>query len=380
MNSLNGSKKCIFVANTAFTIINFRKELIQTLINNSYEVIVACPKSCSLMNEDNVVDAIESIGATHNSIPLSRNGINFLSEIILFISLILLFKKHKPAIVLNYTIKPTIYSSLAARLSCRAKIFSTITGIGYLFSNNTIKNRFLALIVKFEYFFALKCNSLVFFQNNDDLTLFNKMGLLNNISTKIVNGSGVNLNDFQLTGKEKLEYSFLMVGRILKDKGIGEYIAAARHLKKKYPKTKFQVLGPLDNNPAAYKMEDVNAWQVEGVIEYIPATKDVRSYLEKAEVFVLPSYREGTPRSILEAMSMSMPIITTDVPGCRETVIPGLNGFLVEVKNFQSLANAMESFIIDRNLVKVFGDSSRELACKKYDVKRVNESILSEIL
>ncbi|MFT4781975.1 MAG: glycosyltransferase involved in cell wall biosynthesis [Pseudohongiellaceae bacterium] len=373
-------KKVVLVANTAFTILNFRKELIQSLIKENYEVIIACPMSCSLMNESNVGKEIETIGATHYSIPLSRIGTNPLSEIKLFLSLLRLYRKEQPGVILNYTIKPTIYSSLAAKLSCRAKVFSTITGIGYIFSNESLKSQLLALIVKSQYWLALKCNRLVFFQNNDDVSLFKKIGLLNNIPTRIVNGSGVNFNDFQSTEKEKLNCSFLMVGRILKDKGIDEYISAARQLKKQYPEAKFQLLGPLDSNPMSYKIADVNTWQKEGVIEYIPSTKDVRSHLDLAEVFVLPSYREGTPRSVLEAMAMKMPIITTNAPGCKETVVDGENGFLVDVKNSTQLAEAMEKFIVNKSLISKMGEASFKMAQQKYDVNIVNKSILNEIL
>jgi glycosyltransferase involved in cell wall biosynthesis len=380
--SINIQPKVILVANAAFTILNFRKELIQTLLDKGYQVIVACPKECTLMHSNNVYESFEKIGAIHYEIPLSRSGTNPFSEIKLFLSLIKLYRAYKPEIVLNYTIKPTIYSSIASLFSKNTRVYSTITGLGFIFTNNsnTLKDKTISFIVKLQYFLALKFNDLVFFQNNDDLTLLKNLGLLNGVKTKIVNGSGVDMNHFRTRGSEKLKRSFLMVARILKDKGIDEYISAARILKNKYPDAIFQLLGPVDNNLAAYTFSDIEKWQQEGVITYIPPTDDVREYLDRSEVFVLPSYREGTPRSTLEALAMGLPIVTTNAPGCKETVINGKNGFIVEVKNHIELASAMEKFIVSPQIIKKMGQESFKLASDKYDVSAVNKSIFTEIL
>ncbi len=377
---MGNSKKIILVANAAFTITNFRKELIEKFVDMNYQVIVACPSSCTLSGENDVSLGIGLLGATHFAIPLSRSGINPFSEIKLLLSLIGLFRKEQPDVVLNYTIKPTIYGSIAASVCRKTKIFSTITGLGYLFTSRSIKSKLLNLVVRIQYYIALRRNTLVFFQNSDDLRLFEEIGLLKGIATKIVNGSGVNLAEFQPSEHEKRNNSFIMIGRILKDKGVEEYIEAARILKMKYPDALFQLLGPMDNNPAAYNMQDVQSWQEEGIIEYIPPTSDVRPYLARTEVFVLPSYREGTPRSTLEAMAMGMPVVTTDAPGCKETVTDDVNGFQVSVRNHRELADAMEKFILNDSLLIGMGRESLKLARLKYDVNVVNESIVGEVV
>ena len=169
---------------------------------------------------------------------------------------------------------------------------------------------------------------------------------------------------------------FLIIARLLWDKGIGEFVSAARLLKEKYPEVRWQIVGPFDNNPSAIHREDVVKWQEDGLIEYMGATEDVRPYLEKASVYVLPSYREGTPRSVLEAMAMGRPVITTDAPGCRETVIDGVNGFLVPVRDKVALAAAMEKLILDKELMAKKKKKGREIAESRYDVHKVNLSIL----
>ncbi len=373
-------KTVILVANAAFTIINFRKELIAQFLQSGYQVIVVCPSACALLEEQDVSSHFERLGATHLSIPLTRSGINPFSEIKLFVSLLRIIRRIKPDVVLNYTIKPTIYGSIAAAFSPKTRIFSTITGLGYLFTSKSLKSKLLGLVVKMQYYFALKMNTLVFFQNNDDLQLFTEMGLLRRVATKIVNGSGVDLTAYKPSTEQKRNNSFIMVGRILKDKGIDEYIAAARLVKKNHPEALFQVLGPLDNNPAAYGMVDIESWQKEGCIEYIPPQKDVRPYLAKSQVFVLPSYREGTPRSTLEAMAMGMPVITTDAPGCKETIIDTVNGYQVPTRDHVGLAAAMEKFIVDGSLSVKMGEESLKMARNKFDVHKVNESILAEII
>lgn len=374
------SKKIVFVANTAFTITNFRKELIKSFVEENYEVIVACPTFCSLSNIEDVSSSLRDLGARHYPLLLSRSGINPFSDIKLFISLLKLFKKEQPYAVLNYTIKPVIYSSIAAKISSSAKVYSTITGLGYLFTSKSLKNRIIAFIVKLQYFLALQFNTLVFFQNSDDLNLFKKMRLLNNVKTKIINGSGVDLNKFFPSENVKLKFSFIMIGRILKDKGIDEYISAARGVKKKYPEAVFKLLGSLDDNPSAYRENDILKWEKEGVIIYIKPQKDVRPFLAESEVFVLPSYREGTPRATLEAMAMGLPVITADSPGCRETVIDGENGFLVTVKDSYSLQIAIEKMITNRQLINKMGAKSLHFVKQKYDVNLVNASILEEII
>ena len=213
--------------------------------------------------------------------------------------------------------------------------------------------------------------------NTDDLDLFTKLGILpDSQKTVLINGSGVNIEHYAYTKPKNGKMVFLIIARLLWDKGIGEFVSAARLLKKKYPEVSFHIVGPYDNNPSAIKRNDILKWQDEGLIEYMGSTEDVRPYIAECSVYVLPSYREGTPRSVLEAMSMGRPIITTDAPGCRETVIDGINGFLVPVRDSERLSNAMEKFLQNPSLITEMGAKSREIAEARYDVNKVNHSIM----
>ncbi len=374
-------KKICLIANSGFTVINFRLELIKTLIDKGCDVTVVCPSDCVLMMRRDLGEELRNIGAKYIPIAFSRSGINPISEVKMLVNLVKILKKEKPDVVLNYTIKPTIYGSIAARLVGVKYISSNITGLGYVFASDTYKAKFLSVIIKLQYKFALRCNSLVFFQNPDDESEFEALSLIKSVNTKVINGSGVDIEKFKRVNMAPKPCSFVLVSRMLRDKGVKEFIQAAELLKSKYPNAVFTLLGPVDDNPHSFSEEELEQYVSKGIVQYLPARPDVKPVLEDHEVFVLPSYyREGVPRSILEAMSMSMPIITTDAPGCRETVKPNSNGFLVEIKNSYSLASAMENFINDRDLVKLFGDSSRALVCQRFDVRKVNDSIISEFL
>jgi len=373
-------QKCILVANSAFTLLNFRRELIDKL-KSRFEVVVLCPSACPLLGSDNVSKDFDNIGVNFIPIEFSRSGVNPFSDLKLLFNLYNIFSNERPTIVLNYTIKPTIYSSIAAGLARVKVVSSNITGLGYVFTNVGLKSKLLRLIVLFQYKIALKLNHIVFFQNIDDRNLFHKMKLLQSVNTKVINGSGINLEFYNLQefSTEKVENSFIFVGRMLKDKGIYELIAAAKKIKQQYPNTTIRLVGGVDDNPNCIPIEIIYQEVSQGTLEFIGATEDVRTYLASSEVFVLPSYREGTPRAVLEAMAMSMPIITTDVPGCRETVDHGKNGFLVSAKNEDSLFEAMEMFILNRQLISDMSKESRKKVTDKYDVHKVNQSILTEL-
>ncbi|VUX54829.1 Glycosyl transferase [uncultured Woeseiaceae bacterium] len=323
---------------------------------------------------------LETLGVKFTPVTISRSGINPFSDFRFLVTLIGVLKRDKPDVVLNFTIKPSIYGSIAAKMVGISFIASTITGLGYIFTGDTLKSRVLSILIKLQYRLSLRFNNLVFFQNPDDEELFRFLSLTKQVKTKVINGSGVDTRKFVRHNQHPRENSFIFVGRILRDKGVNEFIQAARLLKTKYPNATFTILGPTDDNPNSLTEQDLESCISSGVIQYLPAQLDVRTVLDDHEVFVLPSYREGTPRSTLEALSMSMPIVTTDVPGCRETVMSGSNGYLVEAKNTVSLAEGMERFIVNRHLVKPFGESSRALVCSKFDVRMVNESIMSELM
>jgi len=235
-------------------------------------------------------------------------------------------------------------------------------------------------LVKLLYKIALKYNNVVFFQNPDDLNLLLRLRLIKDKNkTLILNGSGINLEKYYFAPLKEKSISFLLIARLIWDKGIYEYIEAARIIKKKYPNVSFLLLGPNEKNPCAIKKEYIKKWANKGIINYLGEKDDVRPYIANSSVFVLPSYREGIPRSILEAMAMGRPVITTNSPGCRETVEDGVNGFLVPIKDSKALADRMEKFILNPDLIKQMGNRSREIAEKRFDVYKVNRIILEHM-
>ncbi|MDK1289559.1 glycosyltransferase family 4 protein [Pseudoalteromonas umbrosa] len=372
-------RKVFLVANSPFTILNFRKELIKEFKRKGFAVYVLFPDSTDLMSAHACQDAIRELGCECIHIPLSRNGMNPKDDLALVMFLRKIFKREKPDLVMNYTIKATIYSSIAARLSGVRNIYSNITGLGYVFIGMDLKTKALRFFIKNLYKFSLSFNKKVFFQNPDDRELFNKFGMCKLDKSVLINGSGVDTAHLNRSSTNRNNKKFLFVGRILKDKGVVEYINAARMLKKEYPDTEFALAGAFDSNPSAISKQQISEYEQEGVIKYLGVTSDIKGLLNEYGVFVLPSYREGTPRSTLEAISMSMPVVTTNVPGCKETVIEGYNGFLVDPKSANDLARGL-SRILEHDDFDLLANNSRKLAVDKFDVHNVNGNILDVVL
>lgn len=371
--------KVAVIAGYAPSLINFRGPLLATLTDAGHTVVACAPE------EDNAVStALSAMGVIYRPIPLGRGGMNPLQEIGTLVGLYRFFREEQPDLALGYTVKPVIYGSLAARLAGVPAYFSMITGLGYAFTDSGSgngdrgKRGLLGGVIKMLYRPALASNRAVFFQNLDDRALFVHLGLVDADKTVIINGSGIDLRRFAFSPPKPDEgMTFLLIARLLKDKGIAEYATAAAQLRRQYPQARFQLLGGLDpENPAAIDAAQLAAWQQTGAISYLGVTDDVRPFLADAHVYVLPSYREGTPRTVLEALAIGRPIITTDAPGCRETVIEGENGFLVPPRDAQALAEAMERFILHPELIAPMGKRSRALAEQKYDVQSVNATIL----
>ena len=362
--------KILVMAGYAKSLVNFRGPLLSALARAGHEVIASAPEC-----DEDIKQNLDNMGIKYCSLPLERTGMNPVKDVISLIRMVRFFRSLKPDIVLSYTVKPVIYGSLAAKWAGVPFIHSIITGLGYAFMGEGYKGLVIKRFVAGLYRAALRYNMSVFFQNPDDLDLFVTLHIVDERKTVLVNGSGVDI-DFYTTDLPGNAPAFLMIARLLRDKGVQEYVEAARILKSKHPQTAFQLLGPLDSNPTSISKSVLDAWQQEGLIDYLGSTNDVRPYLRNATVYVLPSYREGTPRTVLEAMSMGRPIVTTDAPGCRETVIDGDNGFLVPVKDSTALAAAMERFILQPGLIAQMGKRSREIAEQKYDVRKVNAVIM----
>jgi glycosyltransferase involved in cell wall biosynthesis len=289
------------------------------------------------------------------------------------------YKKYRPDIVQHFTVKPVIYGTIAAHLCGVKHIFNMVPGMGYVFTGKSFKKSWVQTIVRLLYRSTMKYSSHVFFQNNDDRNYFLQYHIVDERMTSVVSGTGVDIEKFKpIKKKHKKGITFIMAARMLWDKGIGEYVKAARFIKSKYRNTHFWLLGPVDlQNPKGIKPEQLQHWNEEGIIEYLGMTDNIRSYMQKADVIVLPSYyREGIPLSLLEGAAMGMPIITTDSTGCREVVEDGKNGFLVPIRDVAKLSSAMERFTKKPMLVSRMGKESRKLAVKKFDSRRIVKEIL----
>ena len=375
--------KVVVFSSTSRSLIGFRGQLINKLISLGMEVHVFSPDF-----QEDILLILNEMGVIVHTVPLERTKISLYSDFQTLLKVTLVLKNIQPNYILSYTIKPVIYGSIAAKIAGVKNIYSLITGLGYAFislehPNHKVTN--LQKVVFNLYKMALFCSNKVIFQNSDDAELFEKMNLVNSKKINIVNGSGVDLSHYNYDLTILEEYApeqpikFLMLGRIIGDKGIREYIAAATELKKKYgTKVIFQLGGGLDTNPTAIQQKELDEWVSTGVIEYLGKLKDVRPPITNSHVFILPSYREGTSRSILEAMSIGRPIVTTNVAGCRQLVEVGRNGYLAEAKSVQSLVDAIEKMInvSSKKLIQM-GIYSRKIVEDKYDVHKVNEHMLT---
>jgi glycosyltransferase involved in cell wall biosynthesis len=350
------------------SLVNFRGNLIKLLAKKN-EVI--CIASGATKNE---MSSIKSLGCSYIDIPLERNKLNPFSDIKYLINLYKVIKKTHPSIIISYTIKPVIWSGIASRLLRVEQFYPMITGLGYSLQGGNAGKFFLKILVKFLYKASIKNACKVIFQNKDNLNEFISHGIIEAHKGFLVNGSGVDISKFRYS-KSISENHFLMISRLIGDKGIREYIRAARSVKKIYPNAIFDLIGPEDTSPDRITLKQLKVLNKDNVISYKGSANDVRPFIESCSVFVLPSYHEGMPRTVLEAMAMGRPILTTNVPGCRETVINGINGWLVEKENAEDLATKIFWFIENLDKLESFGRESNIIARKQFDVNKVNSDI-----
>jgi glycosyltransferase involved in cell wall biosynthesis len=363
--------KVVVLGGVPRSLTNFRGPLLSALTQQGHEVI-----ACSAPAPADVIQSLQAWGVVFKSIPVERAGLNPFSDLKLCLTIAKLMRAEQPDLVLAYTAKPVIFGGIAVKLTGHGNFYAMITGLGYAFSAQTFKQRVLGAIVRVLYRFALSKAKGVFFQNPDDEQFFRETKLIPaNVNVIRINGSGVDLDKFQPAPLPS-QAVFSLIARLIADKGLREFYSAAKNLKKKYPNARFLLAGSLDANPNSIQKAELQHWIDEGIIEFHSWLTDVRPFLSETQVYVLPSYREGTPRSVLEAMAMGRPIITTDAPGCRETVIDGQNGFLVPPRDSATLEQAMERFILDPTLAPRMGAASLEIARTKYDVNKVNAVIM----
>ncbi len=354
------------VLNTAWNIYNFRLGLIKGLLAEGHEVLAIAPP-------DEYVPQIEATGARFIDLKhLSRKGTNPVKDLQLVQELRRIYEQEQVDVALQYTIKPNIYGSMAAA-PIRTRAFCTVTGLGYSFLSRGLVNQ----VAKRLYKYAFRRADRIFFQNKDDRQLFMDLGLVSGKKTSIIPGSGIDTDFFAPQYNQPVEdgiIRFLFVGRLLYDKGIRELMDAVDILSRKYSNFSIELIGKIDEgNPSAIQEAPFREWlEDHPQAHYAGTTNDVRSYMAKADVVVLPSYREGLPRVMLEGLSMAKPLIATDVAGCRETVIHGENGFLVKVKNSAALAGAMQRIIeMSPEQRAAMGQKGRALALERFDEKRI---------
>ena len=370
-SGLQTKGKVIVLGSIATSLTNFRADLIRELIARDYSVVAAAPG----MDADSASNLM-TLGATAKSVALSRTGMNPLSDIGGLYQLWKFLRRERPIAILSYTAKPVVYGMLAAWVACVPIRAALITGLGYSFTEgNEPKRRLARLAAKLLYRLALPRATAAIFQNPDDRKLFVELGLLpQKTPSGVVNGSGVNLARYAVVPLPDRPV-FLMIARFIKDKGIREFAKAAVELKTSNPEARVLLVGWRDTSPDSVSEAEVSSWVAAG-IENLGRLTDVRPAIAAASVVVLPSYREGTPRSVLEGMSMGRAIITTDVPGCRETVEHGVNGLLVAPRNSQALLHAMQKLATSPAEIRRMGAASRTMAESKYEAGAVARATL----
>lgn len=371
------SKSIFVLGNQSRALVSLRGSLLEALVAEGYAVHAAAP---GIAADERTQVWLSERGIVAHDLSLHRTGLNPMREVALMLSLSRQLAVLKPDLFLAFTIKPAIWGTLAAWIARVPRRFVLITGLGYAFTENGGGRRILIRrIVMLLYRLALSKSCAVIFQNADDWAEFRKRGLLENEKRfLVVNGSGVDLVKFAPLPIPEIKSSitFIMVARLLVTKGVLEFGKAALQLRTRYPDSRFILVGPRDSNPDAIDETLPETWRTNGSIEWVGEQADVRVWLAKSHVFVLPSYREGTSKAVLEALASGRPIVTTDAPGCRETVVQGVNGFLVPAGNAGELESAMERFLAEPVLIKEMGASSRLYAETKFDAREVNQSMM----
>jgi len=367
--------KAMFVSSTSLSIRNFRVGLMQDLKSRGFDVVFCA-------QDNGYAEEVVKKEFTFFSLEVDRKGTNFITDLKLICLLYRVYRRERPDIILHYTIKPNIYGSMAAKMA-GIPCINTITGLGYVFIND---NQLIYYLVKLLYKISCSFAERILFQNRDDLELFIEKKLVNQKKAVLVRGSGVNMSFYNPDSGSSVEndekaFVFLFTGRILWDKGIGEFIKAAKSAKEKYPTAQFWLVGIIDlGNPKGISEAKIRGWEREGIIIYYGEVKDVRPFILRADCVVLPSYREGIPRSLLEALAMGKPIITTNAVGCREVIEDGVNGFCVPVKDWRALANSFYRMIeLSPGTRLKMGNAGREKVKKEFEESIIIDTYVQEI-
>lgn len=370
---------CI-ISNDLYTVRNLRADLLQALAQHGFDIHILAPNIQHCPEEQHY---LEQLGFIVHGYFLQKSGTNPWSESKTLYGLYRQLKKIQPDQVLSYTIKPAMYGTLAAYFAGISQRYILLSGLGFAFQTQHRGSfKYIKKIFDALFGLALSKATRVIFQNTDDLELIQQQGHLNGVATGVVNGSGVNMQHFarcpllQDQQQQNLPI-FVMVARLLRDKGIYEYIAAIRQIKAHYPNAVFHLVGWIDDNPEAITQTALDEWIRDGLVTYWGRLSDVRPVLAQSNVMVLPSYREGTPRSVLEAMAMGRVVITTNAPGCKETIRHAVNGYQVDVGSVDELVQAMRALIEQPSDMTAMGQASYDMVKQRYDVHLVNTQMLA---
>lgn len=366
------NKKIVMSVNTAWNIHNFRAGLVKALTRHGYDVMVMAP-------DDEYSRRLAPLGCRFKMLSMDNNGTSPGRDLALLVKYWRVFQSVRPFVYLGYTIKPNVYGSIAAH-GLDIPVINNIAGLGTTFINRTP----LTCLVKRLYRTSLRRSNRVFFQNSDDRNLFVQAGLTQAGVADVLPGSGIDLTHFHplpLAPLQDRRFRFLLVARMLKDKGVEEFAAAADIVRRVLPNVQFQLLGPVDSkNPNAISLERIRQWEESGLVQYLKDTDDVRPFMGDADCIVLPSYREGVPHSLLEAAATGRPIITTDVVGCKDVVDHGSNGFLCKVKNPADLAGKMIQMVdLSHEQRVAMGARGREKVISQFDENIVIGKYLNAI-
>lgn len=359
------------VINMSWNIYNFRMSLVKALLREGHEVVAIAP-------EDAYSARLVAAGCRFVPLRMENKGTNPLQDLLLTKRFYDCYRQVQPDVILQYTIKPNIYGTLAARMA-RIPTINNVSGLGTVFIVQNVVSKVALRLYRFAFRFPAK----VFFQNQDDQLLFVQHRLVNRQITDVLPGSGIDTVRFapQTVFSRNQPFVFLMIGRVLYEKGVEEYVEASRLLQAEFPEVRFQLLGALDEaGNIGVKREVLERWVAEGLLQYLGTTDDVAGVIAAADCVVLPSYREGTPKTLLEAAAMGKPLIATDVAGCKETVVNGSNGFLCKAKSARDLASKMRQMLhLDDGTLHQMGQSSRKLAVEKFDERFVIDKYLEAI-
>ena len=371
--------RVVVIGGWAPSLIKFRGPLLAAMVARGHEVIAMAPEDDA--GNATVRGELAALGVRFEPIELERAGLDPVADARAILGLVRRLRALGPDLVLGYTIKPVIYGSLAARLAGVPRRAAMITGMGSaLASVHTVKQQLVAAVARVLYRAGLAQCQVVIFQNTDDRDELARLGAVpGGARVAIVRGSGVDLAHYAPSPLPPGPPVFVFLGRLLRDKGIAEYVEAARVVRARHPAATFRIAGWLDPNPESLTQRELDAVVADGTIEYLGAPRDVRPHLAAAHVLVLPSYREGTPRSVLEAMSMNRAVITTSAPGCRETVIDGESGLIVPVADARLLAAAMLRLVASPDLLERLAAAGHARAVHLYDARKVADSVLAAL-